>query len=96
MTKTKVLSKKTAANIMQWLNHDVIWDCKDPDYDGEFLLEEIESFQDMEYTAKRIATRIFDISPNFSSSDYDELKQICGPDLFELAIRYYVTSEHDT
>lgn len=97
--KTKTINKKTAVKVMQWLDYntgDYIWDRKNPDYEKNYLIKEIEKFSDIEYSASRIATRIFDMSPNFSYTDYEELKELCSPELFELAIRYYVTSNHDT
>jgi hypothetical protein len=97
MTIASVLSMKTAIKVMQWLDFDTgdyIWDRKNPDYDKEFLLEEIERFQNIEYSARSIATRIFD--KPFYNSDYDELKKICSEDLFDLSIRYYLTSNYDT
>lgn len=98
MTKTKVLSEKIATDVMQWLDtgFDYVWDRNDPNYDKQYLNKEIKKFRDPEYCAGAIATRIFDMCPNFDNSDYDYLKEICGEELFELAIRYYVTSNHDT
>lgn len=99
MAVTKELSKKTAKNVLMWLDYDgdcYIWDRKNPDYDQTYLDKEIKKFRDPEYCAEAIATRIFDMRPNFDDRDYDELKEVCGKELFELAIRYYVTSNHST